>query len=65
MAVRFADKSILPLANPVSNVDVQITRVPALRPRASQIQINRGWINQDGIRFAWEEEVAFDMRNGN
>jgi len=54
-----------PLASPVADVDVQITRVPALRPRASGIQINRGWIYQDGIRFAWGDEVAFDMRDGN
>jgi hypothetical protein len=44
--------------------DVRIARVESLPARAGGARINRGWIYDDGIRFAWEDEVAFDMRSG-
>jgi len=48
--------------SPAPVPDVRIGRVGALPPRAGGVKINRGWIYADGIRFVWEEEVAFDLR---
>lgn len=55
---------LYPSENPCVDADVRVARVSALRPRASGIQINRGWVYENGIRFAWEDDVAFDMRDG-
>jgi len=45
--------------------DVRVTRVAALRERASIAAVRRGHVYADGTRFPWEKEAIFDSWHGN
>jgi hypothetical protein len=57
---RFAPRA--PSAEPA---DVVVRQAPALAARRPLARINRGFVCDDGIRFAWEREVVFDLHDGN
>lgn len=43
---------------------IALRRLDALPARAGARAINRGFVYDDGIRFAWDGEVTFDMTDG-
>jgi hypothetical protein len=45
--------------------DVTLRAVHALRSRQPKSAINRGFVFADGVRFKWNDEVTFDMFDGN
>jgi hypothetical protein len=45
--------------------DVLVRQVDTLPDRQEVTTVNRGAIYADGIRFAWEDQVTFDMIDGN
>lgn len=46
-------------------VDVIVVGVNELRSRQPTSAINRGFVYHDGIRLKWDDEVSFDMYDGN
>lgn len=47
-----------------TDAPVEVRRLDALPARDGGRAINRGIVYDDGIRFGWGDEVAFDMRGG-
>jgi energy-coupling factor transporter ATP-binding protein EcfA2 len=45
--------------------DVVVRQVSSLANRRPLAHINRGFVYDDGVRFVWEREVAFDLYDGN
>jgi hypothetical protein len=53
-----------PRAPSAEPADIIVRRAPLLAARRPLAQINRGFLHEDGIRFAWEREVTFDLHDG-
>lgn len=53
-----------PASGDVGEPAVQVRRVSQLAERGGGRAVNRGSVHDDGVRFLWEDEVAFDMTGG-
>jgi hypothetical protein len=70
-AFGLAWRSDIPLPHFISRApstgpaDVVVRQASRLAKRRPVARINRGFVYNDGVRFVWEREVAFDLYDGN
>jgi hypothetical protein len=70
-AFGLAWRSDIPLPHFISRApstdpaDVVVRQASWLAKRRPVDRINRGFVYDDGVRFVWEREVAFDLYDGN